>query len=111
LNLVDPPEGLKPIECKWIFKRNIDTDGLPTIFKARHVMKGFRHIKGVDHDETFSTIAMLKYVRILMAIAAYFDYKIWQMDIKTAFLNGNLEEDVYMIQREGFVDPKDAGKV
>ena len=54
---------------------------------------------------------MLKSVRILLAIAAYFDYEIWQMDVKTAFLNGNLTEDVYMIQPEGFVNPKDAGKV
>ena len=54
---------------------------------------------------------MLKSVRIMLAIAAYFDYEIWQMDVKTAFLNGNLEEDVYMIQPEGFVDPKDAKKV
>ena len=54
---------------------------------------------------------MLKSVRILLAIAAYFDYEIWQMDVKTAFLNGNLKEDVYMIQPEGFVIHKDAGKV
>ena len=54
---------------------------------------------------------MLKSVRILLAIAAYFDYEIWQMDVKTAFLNGNLTDHVYMIQPEGFVDPKDAGKV
>ena len=55
--------------------------------------------------------AMLKSVRIILAIAAYFDYEIWQMDFKTAFLNGNLTEDVYMMQPEGFVDPKNAGKM
>ena len=54
---------------------------------------------------------MLKSVRIILAIAAYFDYKIWQMDVKTAFLNGNLTEDVYMMQPEGFVDPTNAGKI
>src|SRR5688572_11936500 len=54
---------------------------------------------------------MLKSIRIILAIAAYFDYEIWQMDVKTSFLNGNLAEDVYMIQPEGFVDPKNAGKV
>src|ERR1041384_994474 len=68
-------------------------------------------MQGVDYDETFSPVAMLKFVRILLAIPAYFDYEIWQMDVKTAFLNGNLEENVYMIQPEGFVAPKDAGKV
>jgi hypothetical protein len=68
-------------------------------------------VPGVDYDETFSPVAMLRSVRILLAIAAYFNYEIWQMDVKTAFLNGNLKEDVYMIQPEGFVVHKDAGKV
>ena len=54
---------------------------------------------------------MLKSVRILLAIAAFFDYEIWKMDVKTAFLNGNIEEELYMMQPEGFVDPKDSGKV
>ena len=54
---------------------------------------------------------MLKSVRIILAIAAYFDYEIWQMDVKTAFLNGNLTEDVYMMQPEGFVDPSNARKI
>ena len=54
---------------------------------------------------------MLKSIQLLLAIAAYFDYEIWQMDVKTAFLNGNIEEELYMVQPEGFVDPKDAGKV
>jgi hypothetical protein len=54
---------------------------------------------------------MLKSVRILLAIAAYYDYEIWQMDVKTAFLNGRLSEDVHMVQPEGFVDPANVGKV
>ena len=82
-----------------------------TVYKARLVAKGFRQIQGVDYDETFSPVAMLKSVRILLAIAAFFDYEIWQMDVKTAFLNGNVEEELYMVQPEGFIDPKDAGKV
>jgi hypothetical protein len=86
-------------------------DGNVHIYKARLVAKGFRQIQGVDYEETFSPIAMLKSVRILLAIAAYYDYEIWQMDIKTAFLNGHLSEDVYMKQPEGFVDPENAGKI
>ena len=89
-NLVDPPEGVKPIQCKWIFKRKTDADGNPTIYKARLVAKGFSQVEGVDYDETFSPVAMLKSVRIMMAITAYFDYEIWQMDVKTAFLNGRM---------------------
>ena len=73
--------------------------------------KGFQHVKGVDYDETFSTVAMLKSVRIMLAIAAFYNYEIWQMDVKTAFLNGFLKEELYMMQLEGFVDPKGANKV
>ena len=81
------------------------------IHKARLVAKGFRQVQGVGYDETFSPVAMLKSVQIILAIATYFDYEIWQMDVKTAFLNGNLTEDVYMMQPEGFVDPSNAGKI
>ena len=110
-NLVDPIEGVRPVECKWIFKKKIDMDGNVHIHKARLVAKGFKQIQGVDYDETFSPVAMLKSIRILLAIAAFYDYEIWQMDVKTAFLNENLSEDVYMIQPEGFVDPKNARKI
>ena len=110
-NLVDPPDGVRPIECKWIYKKKTDADGNITVYKARLVAKGFRQIQGIDYGETFSPVAMLKSVRILLVIAAYFDYEIWQMDVKTAFLNGKLTEDVYMTQPEGFDDPASAGKV
>jgi len=110
-NLVDPPDGVRAIECKWIFKKKIDADGKVHIYKARLVAKGFHQIQGVDYDETFLPVAMLKSIRILLAIAAYYDYEIWQMDVKTTFLNGNLSEDVYMIQPKGFVDQQNARKV
>ena len=90
-DLVIPPEDVKPIKCKWIFKQKTDADGNVTIHKARLVVKGFRQVQGVDYDKTFSPVAMHKSVWILLAIVAYFDYEIWQMDVKTAFLNGNLE--------------------
>ena len=66
-------------------------------------MKGFTQIPGVDYDETFSPIAKIKSIRVMLAIVAFHDYEIWQMDDKTAFLNGKLAEDVYMSQPEGFV--------
>ena len=77
--LVDLPDGRKAVENKWIFKKKTDADGNVTVYKARLVAKGFRQIQGVDYDETFSPVAMLKSVRIMLAIAAYFDYEIWQM--------------------------------
>ncbi|KAK1645997.1 hypothetical protein QYE76_063802 [Lolium multiflorum] len=94
--LVDLPDSRKAVENKWIFKRKTDADGNITVYKARLVAKGFRQIQGVDYDETFSPVAKLKSVRILLAIAAFFDYEIWQMDVKTAFLNGDIEEELYM---------------
>ncbi|KAK8681085.1 hypothetical protein V6N13_053492 [Hibiscus sabdariffa] len=109
--LVEPPEGIKPIGCKWVFKKKIDMDGNVQTYKGRLVAKGFRQIHGVDYDETFSPVAMFKSIRILLAVAAFHDYEIWQMDVKTTFLNGKLEEDVYMTQPEGFVTPENAGKV
>src|SRR3954463_7495805 len=93
-NMVDPPNGARTIECKWIFKKKTDMDGNVQIHKARLVGKGFRQVQGIDYNETFSSVAMLKSVRIILAIAAYFDYVIWHMDVKTAFLNENLDEDV-----------------
>ena len=87
----------------------MNADSSVTIYKARIVTKGFRQVQGVDYDKTFSTVAMLKSIRIMLAIATF--YEIWQMDVKTAFLNGFLKEELYMMQPEGFVDPKGANKV
>ncbi|KAK1613923.1 hypothetical protein QYE76_019440, partial [Lolium multiflorum] len=108
--LVDLPDSRKAVENKWIFKRKTDADGNITVYKARLVAKGFRQIQGVNYDETFSPVAKLKSVRILLAIAAFFDYEIWQMDVKTVFLNGDIEEELYMVQPKCFVDPKNADK-
>ena len=107
--LVDLPDDRQAIENKWIFKKKTDAGGNITFYKARLVAKGFRQVQGVDYDETFSPVAMLKSVRIMLAIAAF--YEIWQMDVKTAFLNGFLKEELYMMQPEGFVNPKGANKV
>ena len=96
-DLVDPPPGITAIGCKWVFKKKTDVDGNVQIHKARLVAKGYGQVQGIYYDETYSPVAMLKSVRIILAIAAYFDYEIWQMDVQMAFLHGNLTEDVYMI--------------
>ncbi|KAJ9561345.1 hypothetical protein OSB04_006505 [Centaurea solstitialis] len=109
--LTDLPQHFRAVGRKWVFKKKTDMDGNVHTFKARLVAKGFTQTHGIDYDETFSPVAMLKSIRILMAISAYFNYEIWQMDVKTAFLNGKLTEDVYMEQPEGFEDPKNPNKV
>nr|GFB49823.1 hypothetical protein [Tanacetum cinerariifolium] len=99
------PPGAKVVKSKWIYKKKTDMDGVVYIYKARLVAKGFTQTYGVDYEETFSPVADIRAIRILIAIAAYYDYEIWQMDVKTAFLNGFLDEEICMEQPEGFVDP------
>jgi len=110
-DLVDLPEDVRPLQCKWIYKIKVGLDGKPSVYKARLVAKGFTQIHGLHYDETFAPVAMLRSIRIILAIAAFHDYEVWQMDVKTAFLNGYLEEVVYMVQPEGYVDTKCPKKV
>nr|GEZ19489.1 putative retrotransposon protein [Tanacetum cinerariifolium] len=100
-----PPNG-KTVGSKWLFKKKTNMDGNVHTYKARLVVKGYTQTSGIDYEETFSAVADIRAIRILIAIAAYYDYEIWQMDIKTAFLNGYLNEEVYMEQPEGFVNLK-----
>ena len=76
--LIDLPNDRRAVEIKWIFKRKMGADSSVTIYKARIVAKGFRQVQGVDYDESFSLVSMLKSVRIMLAIATF--YEIWQMD-------------------------------
>nr|GEY12572.1 hypothetical protein [Tanacetum cinerariifolium] len=100
-----PPNG-KVVGSKWLFKKKTDMDGVVHTYKARLVAKGYTQTSGIDYEETFSSVADIRAIRILIAIAAYYDYKIWQIDVKTTFLNGYLNEAVYMEQPEGFVNQK-----
>ncbi|GJY97242.1 putative RNA-directed DNA polymerase [Tanacetum coccineum] len=109
--LVVLPPNAKVVKSKWIYKKKTDMDGKVHIYKARLVAKGCTQTYGVDYEETFSPVADIRAIRILIAIAAFYDYEIWQMDVKTAFLNGFLEEEIYMEQPEGFIDPNHPRKV
>ena len=94
--MINLPNDQRAIENKWIFKRKTDADSIVTIHKARIVAKYFRQVQGVDYDEILSLIAMLKSVRIMLAIATL--YGIWQMDVKTTFLIRFSKEELYMRQ-------------
>jgi hypothetical protein len=104
--LVDLPPGRKAVKSKWVFKRKLDLR-----HRARVVAKGFTQIFGLDYDETFSPVARFESLRLLLALAALEDWEIHQMDVKSAFLNGVLDEEIYMEQPEGFVDPDHPNKV
>uniref|UniRef100_A0A2N9IH71 Integrase catalytic domain-containing protein n=1 Tax=Fagus sylvatica TaxID=28930 RepID=A0A2N9IH71_FAGSY len=102
-DVVDLPEGFKTVGCKWVFKTKRDCNGNIERHKARLVAKGFTQKGGVDYKETFSPVSKKDSLRIIMALVAHFDLELHQMDVKTAFLNGNLDEEVYMDQPEGFL--------
>ena len=101
-DLIEAPNGIKLVGCKWIYKRKRWIDGKVENFKARLMAKGYTQKEGIGYEETFSPIAMLKSIRILLSIATHLNYEIWKIDVNTAYLNGNLEEEVYMKQPEGF---------
>ena len=100
--LVYLPNNRKPIGCKWIFKRKFNAVGQVEKYKARLVAKGFTQREGVDFVETFSPVAKFTSIRIISALMAYYDLELHQMDVKIAFLNGHLEEEIYMLQPKGF---------
>nr|GEU47772.1 retrotransposon protein, putative, Ty1-copia subclass [Tanacetum cinerariifolium] len=108
--LVDLPPNGRTIESKWIFKKKTNIDGNVHTFKACLVAKGYTQTYDVDYGKTFSPVADIRAIRILLAVAAFYDYEIWQMDVKTTFSNAHLSKDVYMVQPEGFVDPKHHNK-
>ncbi|KAL0381502.1 UNVERIFIED_CONTAM: Retrovirus-related Pol polyprotein from transposon TNT 1-94 [Sesamum angustifolium] len=110
-DLVDLPVGSKPIKCKWIFKKKIKPDGSIDKFKARLVVVGYTQKKGIDYFDTYSPVTKIATIRALIALSAINDLMIHQMDVKTAFLNGDLEEEIYMEQPEGFVVPGLESKV
>ena len=101
--LADLPPGSKPIGCKWIFKKKLNPDGSIDKFKARLVAKGYRQKEGVDFFDTYSPVARLTSIRVLIAIASIHNLIVHQMDVRTAFLNGELEEEIYMDQPEGLI--------
>ncbi|KAL2248476.1 UNVERIFIED_CONTAM: Retrovirus-related Pol polyprotein from transposon TNT 1-94 [Sesamum indicum] len=101
--LVDVPPGCTTIGCKWIFKRKLKPDGTIDKFKARLVAKGFKQKEGIDYFDTYSPVARLTTIWVLIALASVYNLPIHQMDVKTAFLYGELEEEIYMDQTEGFV--------
>ena len=105
-DLVTLPRGSRAIGCKWIFRKK-DCEQ----YKARLVAKGYAQKEGIDYNEIFSPVVKHTSIRLLLAIVSLYDLELEQMDVKTTFLHGELEEEIYMKQPEGFIREGDEGKV
>lgn len=109
--LVDLPVGVKPIGLKWVFKIKHNSDGSVNKHKARLVAKGYVQRHGIDYDEVFAHVARIETVRFIIALAASKGWEIHHLDVKTAFLHGELKEEVYVTQPEGFISLGNEDKV
>ena len=101
-----PKDEQNIIGTKWVFRNKQDEDGQVVRNKARLVAQGYTQVEGMDYGETYAPVARLEAIRILLAYANHHDITLYQMDIKSAFLNGEIEEEVYVKQPPGFVNPK-----
>ena len=101
-----PPKDKNIIGTKWVFRNKQDEHGVVVRNKARFVTKGFAQVEGLDFGETFAPVARLEAICILLAYASYHNMKLFQMDVKSAFLNGFINELVYVEQPPGFEDPR-----
>ena len=107
---MDLPPGCKPLSSKWVFKRKRKVDGSIDKYKARLVIKGYKQTEGLDYFDTYSSVTKINSIRMVLAIAALRNLEVHQMDVKTTFLNGDLDEEIYMEQPEGFsVTPQNPG--
>ncbi|GJR18882.1 putative ribonuclease H-like domain-containing protein [Tanacetum coccineum] len=103
--LVDLPYGKKVIGTKWVFKNKRDERSIVVKNKARLVAQGFRQEEGIDYDEVFAPVAKIEAIRLFLAFASYMGFTVYQIEVKSAFLYGTIEEEVYVHQPPGFVDP------
>ena len=109
--LVKLPEGRRAIGCKWVFRVKYDSNGQVERFKGRLVAQGYSQKYGIDYDNTFSPVARFSSIRTLLAFAVEMGMQIHQMDVVTAFLNGDLKEEIYMQQPSGYIQPDKNGLV
>jgi len=101
-DLVPRPEDKNMIGTKWVFQNKLNEDGEVVRNKARLVIKGYSQVEGINFEETFSLVARIEAVRLFLAFASFRDFKVYQMDVKSVLLNGDLEEEVYLSNWKDF---------
>ncbi|GJT43454.1 putative ribonuclease H-like domain-containing protein [Tanacetum coccineum] len=109
--LVDLPYGKRAIGTKWVYRNKKDKRGIVIKNKARLVAQGYTQEEGIDYDEVFDPVARIEAIRLFLAYALFKDFVVYQMDMKSAFLYGKIEEEVYVCQPLGFEDPKFPNRV
>jgi hypothetical protein len=102
-DLVELSTRRNPISSKWVFKKNLNAEGKVEKYKARLVAKGYCQVEGIDFGEIFSHVSKLTSIRFILFVVVTFDFEVEQIDVKTTFLHGDLEEKIYMKNPEGFV--------
>ncbi|KAG8930012.1 hypothetical protein FRC01_003405 [Tulasnella sp. 417] len=110
-DLVERPSNKKILKARWVWKLKHDANGKPVKYKARFCVKGFEQVPGVDYDETFAPVARYETIRTLLALACANNWHVHQMDVKTAFLNGDIDEEIFIEQPEGFAKKGQENKV
>nr|GFC01846.1 putative ribonuclease H-like domain-containing protein [Tanacetum cinerariifolium] len=111
LDLVDLPYGKRAIGTKWVYRKKKDKRGIVIRNKARLVAQGHTQEEGIDYEEVFAPVARIEAIRLFLAYASFMGFLVYQMDVKSAFLYGTIEEEVYVCQPPGFVDPENPDKV
>ncbi|GJR60394.1 putative ribonuclease H-like domain-containing protein [Tanacetum coccineum] len=111
MRLVTSPNGAKVIGTKWVYRNKKDERGVVVRNKARLVAQGHRQEEGIDYDEVFAPVARIEAIRLFLAFASFMGFIVYQMDVKSAFLYGTIDEEVYVSQPPGFVDPDHPTKV
>ncbi|GJR73561.1 putative ribonuclease H-like domain-containing protein [Tanacetum coccineum] len=109
--LVDLPRGKKAIGTKWVYRNKKDEKGIVVRNKARLVAQGYKQEEGIDYDEVFAPVARVEAIKLFLDFASFMNFPVYQMDVKSAFLYGTIEEEVYVCQPPGFVDPEFPEKV
>ncbi|GJZ45904.1 putative ribonuclease H-like domain-containing protein [Tanacetum coccineum] len=109
--LVDLPHGMKVIGTKWVYRNKRDERGVVVRNKARLVAQGYTQEEGIDYDEVFAPVARIEAIRLFLAFASFMGFIVYQMDVKSAFLYGTIDEEVYVSQPPGFIDPDHPTKV
>ena len=109
--LVSLPTGRKLVQCKWVFRKKVSADGSTYKYKLILVAKGYSQVQGLDYHETFAPVSKMDSIRLVLAISASKHWEVHHMDVESAFMHGDIHEDIYMNHPEGYITDPSLGCV